>query len=172
MPKSFKDYYAEDKEPIVTEGGLRVKHDSLTRLPEVNVEVPMPPVQQPQPVLTESVMESVKTLLNEQREESKKLLGAANKTNKKILESVNTLVEATNDINAKLIEAITSLSDTVAMLEGKIDEIKNIEIPTPIVNLQMPSKKTIKNVHRDKRGMITHIEESEVFDEEDDSGEE
>jgi hypothetical protein len=165
--KSFKDIYAEDR--------TKVSSGTVT-VPKVENIPPMPEVKPPReatPVVETFSKEDGKAILEEvktQREESEKLVETLVKSNKKMSVTVAKLVESANETNGKLLEAITALTEKVAMLEGKLDEIKHLEIPTPIVNLQMPGKKVLKKVNRDAKGQITSIEESEVFsNDEDDS---
>jgi hypothetical protein len=171
--KSFKDYYTEDKtgenkkkKPVVEQAtSVQGKAEEIVLSPTIAAK-PTPSV-----ALTEDITSAVKEILEEQQTQSRMVLESVTKVNEDIAANVARLVESSNETNNKLLEAIVSLSEKVAMLEGKLDEIKHLEIPTPIVNLQMPSKKTIKTVHRDKRGIITHIEESEQFDTDEDKEE-
>lgn len=166
--KSFKDIYAEDRAKPAT---------GPSSLPEVTITPPMPTVKPPREERTlvetfskedgQAIVEAVK----EQREESEKIVETLVKSNKRISSTVAKLVESANETNTKLLEAITALTDKVSLLEGRIEEMKHLEIPTPIVNVQMPGKKTVKKIHRDQKGMITHIEESEEFLDEDDGNE-
>ena len=169
--KSFKDYYTEDKtgeprkrKPVVEQAPVQEKTEEI-------VLGPVAAKPTPSVALTEDITSAVKQILEEQQTQSKLVLESVTKVNEDIAANVAKLVESSNETNNKLLEAIVSLSEKVAMLEGKLDEIKHLEIPTPIVNLQMPSKKTLKTVHRDKRGIITHIEESEQFDTDEDKEE-
>jgi uncharacterized iron-regulated protein len=109
--------------------------------------------------------------LEEQREESRKVLESIAESNATLVETMQGIVESNSESNKALLEALTALTDKIELLETKLEAIENLEIPTPIVNLSMPAKRVEKKVHRDKKGVITHITESEVFDEEDDGDE-
>ena len=170
MSKSFKDIYNEDKVAVLKKpepppSRVFNEHSTKEVLPEVEAVPSMPQVKPPKAEVPspEPILEALK----EQREESEKIVETLMKSNKKMSATVAKLVESANETNGKLLEAIVALTEKVSMLEGKLDEIKNLEIPTPIVNLQMPGKKTLKRVHRDAKGQITHIEESESFDDAD-----
>ena len=132
-------------------------------LPETETQ---PPVQPVQPVRVE-LTEEIADVLTEQREQSAKVLESVMKTNTKIANSITKLVKNSTGANEKLVEAIVALTDKIEILEAKLEAIENLEIPTPIVNLQMPNKIVNKKVHRDKKGIITHITETEVVDDED-----
>ncbi len=129
-------------------------------LPKTETQTPMPPVQPVRVELTEEIAD----VLTEQREQSAKVLESVMKTNTKISNSITKLVKNSMETNKKLVEAIVALTDKIEILEAKLEAIENLEIPTPIVNLQMPSKTINKKVHRDKKGIITHITETEVVD--------
>lgn len=158
--KSFKDYYTED-----TINPIPAKRKKVA-------ELVAPLAIQEEPILEHVLVEArdnttvdvVRAVIAEHKIETRALLESATIANSDIAKQVAILVESTHATNSKLLDAIVSLTDKVAMLEGKLDEIKNLEIPTPIVNLQMPSRKVVKKVHRDAKGIITHIEESEQFD--------
>lgn len=171
MAKSFSEYYKEDSvKPVLPE---------VTEIPEMpTVKRPRQERQEPvvetvneyanpEPVNTVDKSETILEALKEQRDESEKIIQSLTESNNEMASSVTKLVESANETNNKLLEAIVGLSEKVSMLEGKLDEIKNLEIPTPIVNLQMPGKKVTKRVHRDEKGMITHVEESESFEDSD-----
>lgn len=171
MAKSFKDYYTVDKdEEARPRKKAQVEPVAVTRTPEVQSQV----AEQVQPklVIAEDISKAVREVMVEQRLQSESLLESVTKVNQEISANVSKLVESTNELNTRLLEAISTLSERVLTLEGKLDEIKHLEIPTPIVNLQMPSKRTVKKVHRDAKGVITHIEESEQFDTDEDKEEE
>jgi len=118
----------------------------------------------PPPVRIE-LTEEIAEVLTEQREQAAMVLESVMKTNTKIANNVTKLVKNSVDTNDKLVEAILALTDKIGMLEAKLEAIENLEIPTPIVQVNSPNKKVQKQVHRDKKGIITHITESEVFDE-------
>lgn len=161
MSKSFKDIYNEDKVSVL-------RQPKEEPAPEIKEEPVV--VAAPQPLdesVQKEILEKVQEQIAPQIQESEKIVETLVRSNKKISSTVAKLVESANETNTKLLEAITALTEKVAMLEGKLEQMRDIEIPTPVVNLQMPGKKTIKTVHRDKKGFITHIEESESFDAED-----
>ena len=76
-----------------------------------------------------------------------------------IAESVKAYVAESNKTSTLLAEAINTLSDKVELLETKLDAIKDLEIPRPVVQMTTPDK-VKKTVHRDDQGLITHIEET------------
>lgn len=175
MSKSFKDIYNEDKvvdltkveKPTPPPSRVFKEHSTKEVLPEVTNTPTMPQAKSPKVEQDDKVMEALK----EQRAESEKLVETLVKSNKKMSVTVAKLVESANETNSKLLEAITALTDKVSLLEHKIEQMKDIEIPTPVVNLQMPGRRTTKTVHRDPKGYITHIEEAESFeDAEDEDG--
>ncbi len=166
MAKSFKDYYKEDEAPKPRK---KVAEETASVSGKADPVVTSPVIAT---VVSEDISTAVKEVMVEQKlqtealvKQGESLLESITKVNQEISANVSRLVESTNDVNAKLLEAIVGLTENVQMLESKLDEIKHLEIPTPVVNLQMPRKKTVKQVHRDAKGVITHIEESEVFDE-------
>ena len=57
---------------------------------------------------------------------------------------------------------LAGLAETVSMLAESVKRIENLkfEIPTPIVNVTMPTQKKTQNVIRDDQGNIERIEES------------
>ena len=176
MTKSFKEIYDIDKnapekkeeESLVekttddTERTMTVLEDDT--LPNQDITDVLADITEGiRDVLTEQRTESAKTL-TEQREQSAKILESVMRANTKIANSIPKLVKNNADSQKKLAEAVILLSEQVAALEEKLDLLKNVEIPTPIVHVQMPSK-TIREIHRDKDGFITHIsEESEIPD--------
>lgn len=171
--KSFKHNYKDLHTVLPTTAG-EISPDSVVITPTVepsiveNVEVEevgLPEVPPVQPIRIE-LTEEITDVLTEQREQSAKVLESVMKTNTKIANSITKLVKNSTETNKKLVEAIVALTDKIEILEAKLEAIENLEIPTPIVNLQMPSTKIIKEVHRDKKGIITHITESSVAVEE------
>jgi predicted metal-dependent hydrolase len=115
-------------------------------------------------VVRVDLTESIKDVLTEQRELTAQVLESVMKTNTKIANNVAKHVKASADTNAQLVEAINALTEKMSLLETKLEAIENLEIPTPIVQVNSPSKKVEKIVHRDNKGFVTHITESEVFD--------
>lgn len=173
MSKSFKDIYNEDKvtilkKPEPSPSRVVYEHTTTDALSEVTNTPTIPqvlPAAQVKPSKVEQddkVMEALKG----QREESEKLIETLVKANKQSVATVKKLTEPSNEINTKLLEAITALTEKVSLLEHKIEQMKNIEIPTPVVNLQMPGRRITKTVHRDPKGYIARIEETESFEEE------
>lgn len=163
MSKSFKDIYNEDKVTVLKQDKAPIEEQAL---PQVEVTPEMPPVKEPKKELVEK--EVFLEALKEHKEESERIVETLVKANRQSASTIKKLIESNNETNNKLLEAIASLTEKVAMLEGKLEEMKHLEIPTPIVNVQMPGKKTIKKVHRDPKGYISHIEESEVFEDDED----
>ncbi len=183
MTKSFKEIYDIDKNaPEKKEESLVEKTTDITDDTEPTIEileddklsnqdianVLVDITESIQGILTEQREESTKTL-TEQREQSAKILESVMRTNTKIANSIPKLVKSNADSQNKLAKAVILLSEQVATLEEKLDLLKNIEIPTPIVHVQMPSK-TI-DIHRDTKGLITHISESEAPDADTDTDE-
>lgn len=108
---------------------------------------------------SEQSAEVIKKALLEQREQSAEVLGSVMKTNTKIANSMSKLVKNNAEANEKLTEVVATLTDKIELLEAKLE---NFKIPSPIVKLQMPNTKTIREVRRDKNGLITHIEETNI----------
>lgn len=163
--RSYKDYLQEEKEKEKTPVAEEV--DSKDTEEEINfVEAEVD--YQSQPTMTVMDNTAITETLEEQREESKKMLETLAESNARLVETAERIVENNSESNEKLVEAIASLAEKIELLESKIEDIKDLEIPTPIVQLHQP--KVHKEVHRDKKGVITHITESPV--DSDDDGEE
>ena len=183
MVDSFKDIYAKDKEAqkeekldeqVVTTSSCGDTHTSITIDPEKGAvmtvldSVPEEHYKTPETV---TLSEDIKSVLTEQREQSAKVLESVMKTNTKIANSVTKLVKSNVDTNDQLVEAILALTEKIGLLETKLEAIENLEIPTPVVNLTMPTK-TKKIVHRDKKGLIDFITEEIIHNEERDGDKE
>jgi len=172
MTKSFKDNYDEmrvTKETIVTPFISPVVIEPVkTILPETNAVNMTPeivePVKEPAKVKEITTESIIKKVLTEQREQSAKVLESVMTSNKRLSTSLSKIVKESTATNAMLVEAITALANKIELLEAKLDVIKDLEIPTPVVHVQMPSTKVNREVHRDTKGLITHITESEVAD--------
>lgn len=141
MSKSFKDIYNEDKVAVLKKpepSPSRVVHEHTTTdaLPKVTNTPTMPQVKPAKVGQDDKVMEALK----EQRVESEKLIETLVKANKQSAATVKKLIESSNETNTKLLEAITALTEKVSLLEHKIEQMKDIEIPTPVVNLQCPER--------------------------------
>ena len=161
--KSYKDYLQEQnaKEKASSPAKSEKNKEEINF---VESDIPLT-VDTPAPTMTVLDNTAITETLEEQREESRVMLETITASNAKIVEAAEKIVESNAESNTKLIEAIGMLTDKIELLETKLEAIENLEIPTPIVNLSMPSKTVQKQVHRDKKGIITHITESEVFDE-------
>lgn len=171
MTKSFKDIYEEDKEVNQDEVVLKPVDLVHTDVEKVVIEAPLE-VKREMTVLEEKVVrvdltESIKDILTEQREQSAKVLESILKSNTKIANNVAKHVKETSKVNEKLVEAIIGLTEKISLLETKLEAIENLEIPTPIVQVQLPNKTIKKIVHRDDKGLVTHVTESEISDDED-----
>lgn len=178
MTKSFREIYEADKDmSLESKNPLKKEHIE----PVITID-PVRPTPPPGRVFKESEIPSsikksrkqitteiiIRQVLTEQREQSAAVLQSVMKTNTKIANGITKLIKGSAETNEKLVEAILALTDKIELLEAKLEAIENLEIPTPIVNLQMPNTKIIKEVHRDKRtGMITHITESEAIEDKD-----
>ena len=163
--RSYKDYLQEEKEKEKTPAAEKVDSKDI-EVEEVE-QIVQHPAASPQPTMTVMDNTAITETLEEQREESRKMLESIAASNATLVETMQDIVKANGETNAALLEAVTALTDKIELLETKLEAIENLEIPTPIVNLSMPNKRVEKKVHRDKKGVITHITESEVFDEED-----
>ena len=182
MVDSFKDIYAKDKkaqkeekldEQVVTTTGAESSTTAsivIDPIPTMTVldSVPEEHYKTPETV---TLSEDIKSVLTEQREQSAKVLESVMKTNTKIANSVTKLVKSNVDTNDQLVEAILALTEKIGLLETKLEAIENLEIPTPVVNLTMPTK-TKKIVHRDKKGLIDFITEEIIHNEERDGDKE
>jgi len=175
MTKSFKDNYTEMVVKPTTTDEESADAVVITPTPVDVVEVDEIKIGEGLPIHEDVVVQPVRVelteeiaeVLTEQREQAAKVLESVMKTNTKISNSITKLVKGSAETNEKLVEAIIALTDKIELLEAKLDAIENLEIPTPIVHVQMPNKAVHKEVHRDKKGIITHITESEVADDED-----
>jgi len=163
--KSYKDYLDESREK--EKAPVAEKENSKDK--EVAEEIVVN--ERPSPTMTVLDNTAITETLEEQREESRKVLESIAATNATLVETMQGIVESNSKSTEALLEAVAALTDKIELLETKLEAIENLEIPTPIVNLSMPNKRVEKKVHRDKKGVITHITESEVFDEEDDGDE-
>jgi len=163
--KSYKDYLDESREkekaPVAEEKNSK---DNEVELDEVETWREQ---RQETPTMTVLDNTAITETLEEQREESRKVLESIAESNATLVETMQGIVESNSESNKALLEAVAALTDKIELLETKLEAIENLEIPTPIVNLSMPNKRVEKKVHRDKKGVITHITESEVFDEDD-----
>ena len=171
MTKSFKDIYEEDKDIEQDKVVLQPVDLINAEVDKVVIEAPVE-IKREMTVLEEEVVridltESIKDILTEQREQTAKVLESVLKSNTKIANNVAKHVKETSKVNEKLVEAIIGLTEKISLLETKLEAIENLEIPTPIVQVQLPNKKIEKIVHRDGKGLVTHVTESEVSDDED-----
>jgi hypothetical protein len=170
MTKSFKDIYEEDKD-IEDKVVLQPVDLINAEVDKVVIEAPVE-IKREMTVLEEEVVrvdltESIKDILTEQREQTAKVLESVLKANTKIANNVAKHVKETSKVNEKLVEAIIELTEKISLLETKLEAIENLEIPTPIVQVQLPNKTIEKIVHRDDKGLVTHVTESEISDDED-----
>lgn len=157
MGKKFSDYYAED----------------LTATKRIS---PKPPVEEEiVQVETEVVKEEAQAPIPNNDHVIKEALERATSLNEELVQQFNTtiqtLTEQNNETNQVLVEAIRALTDKIGLLEDRIESLKNLEIPTPVVNVTMPEKKVVKKVHRDNRGYVTHVTEEEVYGEDEEDNE-
>ncbi len=171
MTKSFKDIYEEDKEVEQEKVVLQTVDLVHADVEKVVIEAPLE-IKREMTVLEEEVVrvdltESIKDILTEQREQTAKVLESVLKANTKIANNVAKHVKETSKVNEKLVEAIIGLTEKISLLETKLEAIENLEIPTPIVQVQLPNKTIEKIVHRDDKGLVTHVTESEISDDED-----
>ena len=174
--KKFSEYYDKDK---VADGAVA---DVIIEEQEVEeIDIPnMTIIESDEPKQVVITEEDMKHVLTEQKEEAARLLESVVETNKSIVESIATVVANSNASNKQLVSVIDKLAerlgtledrlDSVKLLESKIDSIKNMTIPTPIVNLTIPSKRIKKEVHRDDKGFITHVTEEIILDDPEDQG--
>ena len=174
--KSFKDYYEIDKTiPAQTEVAIEPIIKKVDVIEEKKTEFTLEVARQQlreeiesqiKDKLTEEITESVRkeyesNLQKLVEERVTKKLDAHYKVEfeevKKSLEEnmiqKHTILLDTN--NEKLIGVINVLIEKINMLESSM----NIQVPTPIVNVTIPDRKVIKQVHRDADGLITHISE-------------
>ena len=140
--KSYKDYLEErkgkEKDPVAEE--IDSKDNEVEEDGVVTIEGPVTP--------TMTVMDNtaITETLEEQREESRKMLESIAASNATLVETMQDVVKANGETNAALLEAVTALTDKIELLETKLEAIENLEIPTPVVNLTMPAKRV------DRRG--------------------
>ena len=175
---SFKDNYAEltvkqtatnesSADSVVVTPTVEPVEVEQVEVEEVKIgetEVPIyEKVVAPQEIRVE-LTEEISEILTEQREQSAKVLESVMKTNTKIANSVTKLVKGTTETNEQLVEAIAALTEKIGMLEAKLEAIENLEIPTPIVHVSPTQARVIKEVHRDSKGVISHITETPVED--------
>lgn len=166
---SFKDIYEQDKKkPATKPEEVKVEEVALepVQMGEgIKADEPVE-VKREMTVLEEEVVrvditESITEVLSEQREQTAKVLESVMKSNTKIANNVAKHVKSSQEVNEKLVEAIVGLTEKIELLEAKLEAIENLEIPTPIVQVQSPRTRVKKEVHRDGKGLITHVTESE-----------
>jgi predicted nucleic acid-binding protein len=174
MTKSFKEIYDADKhsespaikaEDILVEQPIEavVVEDVVVGETETGVGREMTVLEEK--TVRVDLTESIENILTEQREQTAKVLESVLKANTKIANNVAKHVKSAAGTNEILAEAIIGLTEKIGLLEAKLDAIENLEIPTPIVQLQAPQK-VLKEVHRDKKGLVSHITETPVDEDE------
>ena len=173
MTKSFKDIYEADKDtdsPILKVEDILVEQPiEETTVDEVVVGA-TDEVGREMTVLEEKTVrvdltESIENILTEQREQTAAVLESVLKANTKISNNVAKHVKSAAGTNEILAEAILGLTEKIGLLEAKLDAIEKLEIPTPIVQIAAPQK-VVKEVHRDKKGLVSHITETPVDEDE------
>ena len=174
MTKSFKDIYEADKNtssPAIKAEDILVEQPiEKVAVEEVTVNETDDGVGREMTVLEEKTVrvdltESIENILTEQREQTAAVLESVLKANTKISNNVAKHVKAAAATNEILADAIIGLTDKIGLLEAKLDAIENLEIPTPIVQLQAPQR-VVKEVHRDGKGLVSHITETPVDEDE------
>lgn len=173
MTKSFKEIYDADKDvdsPILKVEDILVEHPIEKTAVEEVVVGETDEVGREMTVLEEKTVrvdltESIENILTEQREQTAAVLESVLKANTKISNNVAKHVKAAAGTNEILAEAIIGLTEKIGLLEAKLDAIENLEIPTPIVQIAAPQK-VVKEVHRDKKGLVSHITETPVDEDE------
>lgn len=166
---SFKDIYEQDKKkPAIKAEDIKVDEVEVTPVDigeSIKTDEPVE-VKREMTVLEEEVVRvditgSITEILTEQREQTAKVLESVMKSNTKIANNVAKHVKSSQEVNENLVEAIVGLTEKIELLEAKLEAIENLEIPTPIVQVQSPRTRVKKEVHRDGKGLITHVTESE-----------
>ncbi len=172
MTKSFKEIYDADKNidsPVLKVEDILVEHPiEETTIDEVVVGETDDGVGREMTVLEEKTVrvdltESIENILTEQREQTAAVLESVLKANTKISNNVAKHVKSAAGTNEILAEAILGLTEKIGLLEAKLDAIEKLEIPTPIVQIAAPQK-VVKEVHRDSKGLVSHITETPVDD--------
>lgn len=108
--------------------------------------------------------ELVEARLDDIKEEvMSRMLAELSSSTNSLTESVKHLNENSESTNKNVIKAIAYLSEKVENLSEQM----SVEIPTPVVRVTMPEKKLVREVHRDDRGLITHISEKYENDDQD-----
>ena len=176
---SFKDIYDQDrnKATAITTDDVKVTEveveeikvgEGLKPEPEPVVEVKRDMTVLEEQVVRVDLTESIKDVLTEQREQTAKVLESVLKSNTKIANNVAKHVKTSQETNEKLAEAIIGLTDKIGLLEAKLEAIENLQIPTPIVQVNAPKTKVTKEIHRDKKGFVTHVTETQTPDDDGD----
>ena len=167
---TFKDLYEQGKNQstAITTDDVQVKEVEVDEIDfDADIDVHEDTnVKREMTVLEEQVVrvdltESIKDVLTEQREQTAKVLESVLKSNTKIANNVAKHVKSAQDTNEKLAEAIIGLTDKISLLEAKLEAIENLQIPTPIVQVNAPKTKVTKEVHRDNKGFVTHVTETQ-----------
>ncbi len=168
---SFKDIYKEDSNKSTKVDEVKVEEVEVEEMKfdgELDVHEDVE-VKREMTVLEEEVVrvdltESIENILTEQREQTAKVLESVLKSNTKIANNVAKHVKSTQETNEKLAEAIVGLTEKIGLLEAKLEAIENLEIPTPIVQVNAPKTKVTKEIHRDEKGFATHVVETQEPD--------
>jgi hypothetical protein len=171
MTKSFKDIYEADKNidsPVLKAEDILVDAPAIN---EVAIEEVVDEIGREMTVLEEKVVrvdltESIENILTEQREQTAKVLESVLKANTKIANNVAKHVKSAAGTNEILAAAIIGLTEKIGLLETKLEAIENLEIPTPIVQVSAAQTRVIKEVHRDSKGLVSHITETPVDEDE------
>jgi len=164
MSKSLKDTYQEIKQKAD-----KTKTSASKESCDKDIEKTLPADEQPNSI--DKITEEMRTELSLQIEEQvkarveKELRSKIEKElSEKIKSDTDVLSEAVienNRTNAQLIEAITQLNNK---LDTLVESLK-IEIPTPVVNINVPKVK--KKIVRNEKGLIESIVEEHDNDNED-----
>lgn len=151
--RSFKDYIPETPQKVDTIVHPLYEDEAVVQeLMELNEDVNLKYA-----LIEEKLRDEITMVISEEYEHKFNTLKIT--LQEQLMEkTVNHLQE-----NQKMVMTMSeALLDMTSKLCEKIDILQsnlNITIPTPIVQVTLPERNTIKKVHRDNNGNITHVSE-------------
>lgn len=172
--KSYKDYYHEKRvapsdiaEELDTTTDV-VEEPAATKV-ETKITEDSESVRDDLRILNEKVGNELKKL-HEDNTKTASLLSEHTKQFKEMAKSINELTSVirkmmneSREVNTGLVEATQNLATKINKFEENLDELN--ENTDELQKILAARRRVLKEVHRDKKGLITHITESEMDDE-------
>jgi hypothetical protein len=166
--KSFAEHYSElkeEEEPI--QGKIVGKKDIISEDSSIQTEIFKQTIKHDLEIqLTEQIENRIQQEYQARREDDVKQI-REELTEQLIGKFSTMMLEHAKSVESNMTvfsESINSFNDVVLKLGNKISQLSEglkIEIPAPIVNVTMPSKKVERVVHRDEKGHILKITEED-----------